>query len=190
MVGWLLMLLLTSTKQVPYIYKVRGAQTIWCDVWTRSLLLAEWSTGRGACVWLRNCSVVTTQSCWTLDRGSGTVMVGRHRAVHIPIQYAIIFHSPESGMCMNLCKGEICIFCSRPRNIHSHRGPECTKNLGIVCARGTGVLWRVTARLYTVDASVEIGRARVSYPRGTHEAEATGEVDWWGRTRAENITIT
>ena len=34
------------------------------------------------------------------------------------------------------------------------------------------------------------GRARVSYPRGTHEAEATGEVDWWDRTRAENITIT
>ena len=27
-------------------------------------------------------------------------------------------------------------------------------------------------------------------PRGTHEAEATGEVDWWDRTRAENITIT
>ena len=26
--------------------------------------------------------------------------------------------------------------------------------------------------------------------RGTHEAEATGEVDWWDRTRAENITIT
>ena len=34
------------------------------------------------------------------------------------------------------------------------------------------------------------GRARVSYPRGTHEADATGEVDWWDRTRAENITIT
>ena len=34
------------------------------------------------------------------------------------------------------------------------------------------------------------GRARVLYPRGTHEAEATGEVDWWDRTRAENITIT
>ena len=28
------------------------------------------------------------------------------------------------------------------------------------------------------------------YPRGTHEAEATGEVVWWDRTRAENITIT
>ena len=26
--------------------------------------------------------------------------------------------------------------------------------------------------------------------RGTHEADATGEVDWWDRTRAENITIT
>ena len=25
---------------------------------------------------------------------------------------------------------------------------------------------------------------------GAHEAEATGEVDWWDRTRAENITIT
>ena len=24
----------------------------------------------------------------------------------------------------------------------------------------------------------------------TNEAEATGEVDWWDRTRAENITIT
>ena len=35
------------------------------------------------------------------------------------------------------------------------------------------------------------GRARVLYPRGTYEAEATGEVDWWeDRTRAENITIT
>jgi hypothetical protein len=28
------------------------------------------------------------------------------------------------------------------------------------------------------------------YPRGTHEAEATREVDWWDRTRAEYITIT
>ena len=28
------------------------------------------------------------------------------------------------------------------------------------------------------------------YGLDTHEAEATGEVDWWDRTRAENITIT
>ena len=35
-----------------------------------------------------------------------------------------------------------------------------------------------------------IGIPTVLYPRGTHEAEATSEVDWWDRTRAEYITIT
>ena len=29
------------------------------------------------------------------------------------------------------------------------------------------------------------GWARVLYPRGTHEAEATSEVDWWDRSRAD-----
>ena len=31
---------------------------------------------------------------------------------------------------------------------------------------------------------------RVFYPRGTHEAEATSEVDWWDRTRVEYVTVT
>ena len=31
---------------------------------------------------------------------------------------------------------------------------------------------------------------RSKYPRGTHEAEATREVNWWDRTRAEHITTT
>ena len=49
----------------------------------------------------------------------------------------------------------------------------------------SGLVGEAEACARQLDGGVDGRRARVLYPRGTHEAEATREVDWWDRTRAE-----